>query len=159
RTPFLRRTVGRRDGRSVEGLAAHGNPRLELCPRVASVGTEQEAAMNERWEKLQRLYHAARELDGEPQSRFLDEACRSDSEMRQQIDVLLQQDREHSSFLNTPAVDLAALLRPMLEIGSRLSRYRIDALLGAGGMGVVYRAYDPTLERPLAIKVLQSAAQ
>jgi serine/threonine protein kinase/tetratricopeptide (TPR) repeat protein len=115
--------------------------------------------MNERWEKLQRLYHAARELDGEPQSRFLDEACRSDSEMRQQIDVLLQQDREHSSFLNTPAVDLAALLRPMLEIGGRLSRYRIDALLGAGGMGVVYRAYDPTLERPLAIKVLQSAAQ
>jgi tetratricopeptide (TPR) repeat protein/predicted Ser/Thr protein kinase len=115
--------------------------------------------MNERWEKLQWLYHAARELDGEPQSRFLDEACRSDPEMRRQIDVFLQQDREQSSFLNAPAVDLAAVLRPMLEIGGRLSRYRIEALLGAGGMGVVYRAYDPTLERPLAIKVVQSPAQ
>ena len=41
-TPFLRRTVGRRDGRSVEGLAAYGYPRLELCPRVAAVGTAQE---------------------------------------------------------------------------------------------------------------------
>jgi tetratricopeptide (TPR) repeat protein len=115
--------------------------------------------MNERWEKLQRVYHAARELDGEQQSRFLAEACRSDPEMRQQIDAFLQQDREQSTFLNEPIVDLAARLRPMLEIGGRVGRYRIDALLGAGGMGIVYRAYDPTLERPLAIKVVQPPAQ
>src|SRR5213594_3991057 len=82
--------------------------------------------MNERWEKLQRLYHAARELDGEQRSHFLTEACRSDPDMRQQIDAFLQQDREQSSFLNAPAVDLAAGLRPMLEIRGRLSRCRID---------------------------------
>jgi serine/threonine protein kinase/tetratricopeptide (TPR) repeat protein len=115
--------------------------------------------MNERWEKLQRLYHAARELDAEQQSRFLSEACRSDPEMRQQIDAFLQQDREQSSFLNEPVVDLAARLWPRLEIGGRFGGYRIDALLGAGGMGVVYRGYDPTLERALAIKVVQRPAQ
>ena len=41
--------------------------------------------MNEQWEKIERLYHAARELDRDQQARFLDEACRSDAEMRRQI--------------------------------------------------------------------------
>ena len=35
--------------------------------------------MNERWEKIERLYHAARELDRDQQGRFLDEAWRSDA--------------------------------------------------------------------------------
>ena len=45
----------------------------------------------------------------------------------------------------------------MLRVGDWLSRYRIDALIGAGGMGAVYRAYDPTLERPVAIKVVHTS--
>ena len=35
--------------------------------------------MNERWEKIERLYHAACELDRDQQGRFLDEAWRSDA--------------------------------------------------------------------------------
>src|SRR5688572_11693198 len=46
-----------------------------------------------------------------------------------------------------------------LTPGSHLGRYRIDALLGAGGMGAVFRAHDPTLERPLAIKMLHADAE
>jgi tetratricopeptide (TPR) repeat protein len=43
----------------------------------------------------------------------------------------------------------------VLPRGSRLGPYVIDALLDAGGMGLVYVARDPRLERPIALKVLR----
>ena len=46
----------------------------------------------------------------------------------------------------------------MPYIGQRFGRYRIEEEIGAGGMGVVYRAYDEKLERDLAIKVLTPGA-
>jgi serine/threonine protein kinase/tetratricopeptide (TPR) repeat protein len=41
-----------------------------------------------------------------------------------------------------------------LPAGTRLGRYEVVGLLGAGGMGEVYRATDPQLDRDVAIKVL-----
>ena len=44
-----------------------------------------------------------------------------------------------------------------IATGERLGRYRLEARIGAGGMAEVWRAWDPQLERPVAVKVVQPA--
>ena len=50
---------------------------------------------------------------------------------------------------DVPAIDLPRLLA---------DRYRLDALIGEGGFGRVYRGFDTWLERPVAVKVPQGGS-
>lgn len=47
----------------------------------------------------------------------------------------------------------------VLSVGSVMAGYRIEAVLGAGGMGTVYKARNPTLPRSDALKVLSSSCR
>ena len=96
----------------------------------------------EAWAKIEQLYQEA--LGRSPQERdaFLD---RLDPEIRRAIESLLVQQTATVSTLGESA--------PIGQ-GTQLGSYRLESLLGQGGMGAVYRALDTKLNRPVAIKIL-----
>ena len=110
----------------------------------------------DRWRKVAGLYDAA--MDREPAVRdaFLSEACADDADLRREVESLLAQ--EHTSIVVDQQVHevAAAVLRdlPRLDPGTAIGPYRVDSLIGAGGMGEIYRARDTKLNRDVALKVL-----
>ncbi len=64
-----------------------------------------------------------------------------------------------SARLGRPDSGESSLESPLLAPGTRVSRYVIEEVLGAGGAGVVYRARDSELQRKVALKTLHDDAQ
>ncbi len=64
---------------------------------------------------------------------------------------------DQPAMAETAVAQRPATREPRLREGDQIARYRIRARLGAGGMGVAYKAHDPDLNRDVAIKVLRSA--
>ena len=111
----------------------------------------------EREGDLERICQEALELPVAQRADFLVEACGGDEGLRREAEALLAQDGAAASFLATPAMAMAAReldAGPALAAGQQFGPYTIVSRLGAGGMGEVYRARDPTLRRDVAIKVL-----
>jgi len=103
---------------------------------------------SQRWRQIEELYHSACEngvaaLDG------------ADPDLRRAVEKLLA----HNSGSGGRLLDQRAadLINELMEVpitpGSRLGPYEIEAVLGQGGMGRVFRAKDTRLSRPVAIKI------
>ena len=113
----------------------------------------------ERRRLISGLCHAALERNASDREAFLREACAGDEALRQEVESLLRYDHAGAGFMERPAVEEVARLvsHPESNVdlsGRYLGVYQIEALIGAGGMGEVYRARDTKLGRHVAIKVL-----
>src|SRR5262245_46169140 len=103
---------------------------------------------DERWRQIEDLYHSAFDSDAAERAKLLAQA---DPEVRREVESLLAQPAAETS-LDRSA--FSALNRPHVQSGSLIGPYRIEGLLGEGGMGVVYRAFDPKLQRPVDVTLL-----
>ena len=109
-----------------------------------------------RWQQVEEIFHRAVELPPEARPAFLEEACGADQFLRCEVKSLLDYDSEDGSTFASPATEQLAesVVAKALSPGDRLGSYEITGFIGAGGMGEVYRAYDPRLRRNIALKVL-----
>ena len=116
----------------------------------------------ELWKQVDALLEEALDLPPEQRERFVEEACNGNEELRAEVLSLVRAQSQASNFMERSAMKVAAQvlaedsgaeIHPSL-IGKELGTYRIESLLGAGGMGEVYLARETKLNRRVALKIL-----
>jgi serine/threonine-protein kinase len=98
---------------------------------------------SKRWVQVDSLLQAALRQPPGQRTAFLDEACAGDEALRREVESLLLAHEQAGSFLEAPALEVEARAlaggQGVRKVGGVIGNYRIGALLGAGGMGEVYR--------------------
>lgn len=129
----------------------------------------------EAWPRISPILDAVLEADPEERHAVLADLCDGDDELRSTVERLLRSSDVETRSLDRPAAEVAARLLSDRhgeatahspagraptptpdppEPGDVVAGYRIEGLIGRGGMGEVYLGFHPTLEREVALKLL-----
>ncbi|HPF26371.1 MAG TPA: serine/threonine-protein kinase [Steroidobacteraceae bacterium] len=114
----------------------------------------------QRWQQVERLFHAALERRPDERAAFLDAACGTDPQLHAEVAAMLVADSGAAGVLDRPLepdADAGAPLSVGLAAGQLVGVWRVLSELGRGGMGVVYLAerFDGTYEQQVALKVIR----
>ena len=112
----------------------------------------------ERWQQINDLFQSAAERAPDERAAFLDEACHGDERLCHDVKLLIASYERTENFIEAPAFEEAPELltngRAGAVVGELMGHYRIESLVGVGGMGEVYLARDDRLGRKVALKLL-----
>ena len=114
------------------------------------------------WKKVDALLDQALAQPPDQREAFVVEASKDNTELRDEVLSLLEAQAQATNFMERSAMRVAAeslaqdsnLTTSFSLIGKQLANYKIEKLLGAGGMGEVYLARDSKLDRFVALKIL-----
>ena len=112
-----------------------------------------------RWERIQVIFHGAVARSQNERDAYLRRECGEDAELLLEVRSLLDADSRESTLLDDGIASLASELLPGGDAlpHQALGPYRVERILGEGGMGVVYLAERSDLNAKVAIKVLRDA--
>ncbi len=121
-----------------------------------------------RHNRVEELFLAASDMETSAREPFLTQQCRGDDELRKEVESLLShiiedkfldsRDSPGKRLLTKIGVDIAAD-EPVLPDGTRINAYTIRAVIGSGGMGVVYVAEQESPRRTVAVKLVRGGAR
>src|SRR5437016_3564714 len=110
------------------------------------------------WQQINDLFQSAAERAPEERTALLDEACHGDKGVCREVESLIGSHERAQNFIETPIFEVAPELltndRAGALVGKVIGHYRIESLIGVGGMGEVYLARDERLGRKSAFKLL-----